>query len=116
MGDFESQGCVNTAWAFTRADQNDASLFAALATAAERCLGYFNSQNLANTAWAFAKICTIRPKLMQKFGEAAFLQKAQFNPEDLLRFLWAYEQAGTKGESVAKAVVRQSAHKYAFPS
>ena len=44
----------NTSWAFAMAGQNDASLFAALATAAQRRMGDSNLQNLANTAWAFA--------------------------------------------------------------
>ena len=54
MGNFNSQGLANAAWAFAKADQSDASLFAALAAAAEQRMGNFNSQELANAAWAFA--------------------------------------------------------------
>ena len=54
MGDFNPQDLANTAWAFATAGQKDASLFAALATAAQRHMGAFNPQALANTAWAFA--------------------------------------------------------------
>ena len=54
IGDFNSQGLANAAWAFATADQSDASLFAALATTAERRMSDFNSQELANAAWAFA--------------------------------------------------------------
>ena len=36
------------------ADQKDASLYTALAVAAERRMDGFNPQELANTAWAFA--------------------------------------------------------------
>ena len=50
MGDFDPQDLGNTAWAFAKAGQNDALLFAALTTAAERRMGDFNVQNLANTA------------------------------------------------------------------
>ena len=50
MGDFKSQNLANAAWAFATADQSDASLFAALATAAEQRMGDFNSRNLANAA------------------------------------------------------------------
>ena len=50
MGDFKAQNLANTAWAFATAGQNDALLFAALATAAERRMGNFNVQNLTNTA------------------------------------------------------------------
>ena len=50
MGDFNAQELANTAWAFATTGQNDALLFAALATAAERRMGDFNVQNLANTA------------------------------------------------------------------
>ena len=41
IGDFNSQELANAAWAFAMADPNDASLFAALATAAEQCMGDF---------------------------------------------------------------------------
>ena len=57
MGDFNSQGLANAAWAFATADQSGASLFAALAAAAaEWRMGDWNPQQLANTAWAFAKV------------------------------------------------------------
>ena len=41
MCDFNSQELANAAWAFAMADQSDASLFAALATAAEQHMGDF---------------------------------------------------------------------------
>ena len=50
MGGFNPQALANTAWAFAKAGQSDASFFAALATAAERRVGGFNPQNLASTA------------------------------------------------------------------
>ena len=61
MDDFNSQELANTAWAFTTADQGDASLFAALATAATQRMGDFNSQGLANAAWALTDpvACTL---------------------------------------------------------
>ena len=49
MSDFNSQGLANAAWAFATADQSDASLFGALATAAEhieQCMGSFNPADL----------------------------------------------------------------------
>ena len=54
LGDFKVQELANTAWAFATASQQDAQLFAVLASVAELHLGDFNVQNLANTAWAFA--------------------------------------------------------------
>ena len=54
MGELNLQNLANTAWAFATAGHMDASLFGALATAAQRCMVAFNSQALANTAWAFA--------------------------------------------------------------
>ena len=55
MCDFNSQE-VNTVWALATAGKIDASVFAALATAAAECLMEdFNPQELANTAWAFAR-------------------------------------------------------------
>ena len=50
MGDFKLQGLTNTAWAFAMADKVDASLFAAMAATAGRCVVDFNPQNLANSA------------------------------------------------------------------
>ena len=43
MSDFNSQELANAAWAFAKAGQNDVSLFAALAAAAEWFIGDFNS-------------------------------------------------------------------------
>ena len=56
MGDFNPQDLTNTAWSFVTVGQTDASLFAALATAAERRMSDFQLQNLANIAWAFATV------------------------------------------------------------
>ena len=53
MSNCNPQELANTAWAFATASQSDASLFAALATAAEQRMGDFNPQALTNTAWAF---------------------------------------------------------------
>ena len=50
MIDFNAQGLANTAWAFATAGQSDASLFMALARAAEWRKGDFNAQDFANTA------------------------------------------------------------------
>ena len=46
MGDFNSQELANAAWAFANVDQSDASLFAALAIAAEQCMDSFNPTDL----------------------------------------------------------------------
>ena len=54
MNDFTLQEHTNIAWAFSTAAQNDAPLFAALATATQQHTGDFKPQDLANTAWAFA--------------------------------------------------------------
>ena len=54
MGELNSQELANTAWAFARACQKDASLLAALATAVQQGMGNFIPKELANTAWAFA--------------------------------------------------------------
>ena len=61
MGGFIPQNLANTAWAFATADQNDASLFATLGTAAELHMAKFNVQNLANAAWALtdSAACTL---------------------------------------------------------
>ena len=42
MGDLNPQSVANTTWAFAMAGQQDASLFAALATAANQLIGDFN--------------------------------------------------------------------------
>ena len=50
------QELANTAWAFAMAGQKMTSLFAALATVAQRCSGDFNPQDLTTTAWALATV------------------------------------------------------------
>ena len=50
MNNFNPQELGNTAWAFATAGQNDASLFAAWATVAERRMDGFDLQDLATTA------------------------------------------------------------------
>ena len=50
MGDFSPQELANTAWALAKAGQNDASLFAKFAEAAEQCIFIFEPWDLANTA------------------------------------------------------------------
>ena len=46
MGDFNSQGLANVAWAFATESQNDASLFAAVAITAEQWMGSFSPADL----------------------------------------------------------------------
>lgn len=41
-------------WAFAKADWLNASVFAAVAMAAERRAGNFKPQGVSNTVWAFA--------------------------------------------------------------
>ena len=52
LGDFidKVQGLTNTTWAFAKASQQDAQLFAALARVAELRLGDVKVRDLANTA------------------------------------------------------------------
>ena len=50
MNDFKPQELTNTAWAFATAVQQDVSLFAVLATAAQPRMGDFKAQELANIA------------------------------------------------------------------
>ena len=49
MGDFKPQELANTAWGFATAGRKDTSLFAALATAAQRRMGDFHLKNLSIT-------------------------------------------------------------------
>ena len=46
MGDFNSQGLANVAWAFATEGRNDTSLFAAVAIASEQCMGNFSPADL----------------------------------------------------------------------
>ena len=63
------------------ADQSDASLFAALATAAERRISDFNSQELANAAWAFAKASQGRVSLFAALATAADRRTSDFTSQ-----------------------------------
>ena len=84
MGDFNSQGLANAAWAFATADQSDASMFAALATAAKQHMGDFNSQGLANVAWAFVAEGRNDGSLVAATAMAAEQCMGSLNPADLL--------------------------------
>jgi len=64
--------------------QKDASLFGALAKAAERRLGDLNPQDLANTAWAFAMVDQKAASLFAALAAAAELHLGDFNPQDLV--------------------------------
>ena len=46
MGDFNSQGLANVAWAFATAGRNEASLFAAVVKATEQRMDSFNPVDL----------------------------------------------------------------------
>ena len=70
MDDLNLQNFANTAWAFATAGQKDASLFVALATAAERRMDDFNPQNLVNTAWGSLTVGIQTPDSMKKLGAA----------------------------------------------
>ena len=63
--------------------QKDASLFAALAKAAERRMGHFNPQHLANTAWAFAMVGQKDALLFTALAKAAERRMGHVNPRDL---------------------------------
>ena len=65
------------------ADQSDASMFAALATAAERRMGDFNSQGLANAAWAFAMASHSNASLFAVLAKAAEQRMGDFNSQGL---------------------------------
>ena len=54
MGDFNLQELANTAWASATAGQNDALLFAALATAAERRMGDYIGRAPGREGGSFA--------------------------------------------------------------
>ena len=82
-----SQNLANAAWAFAKADQSDASLFAALATTAEQRMGDLNSQGLANAAWVFANADQNDASLFAALAIATEQCMGSFNPADLLKVL-----------------------------
>ena len=114
MGDFHLQELTNTAWAFARAGRSDVSLFAALATPAERHMGDFNSQGLANVAWAFATAGRNDASLFAAVAIATEQCMGSFNPADLLKFLRSYEWINGKDESLTRTITFQHECKYVF--
>ena len=76
------------------ADQSDASLFAALATAAERRMSDFNSQDLANAAWAFATADQSDASLFAALATAAERHMGDFNSQGLANVACAFATAG----------------------
>ena len=76
------------------AGQQDASLFAALATAAERHMRDFNPQNLVNTAWAFATLRQKDALLFAALTTAAERCMGDLSPQELANTSWAFASAG----------------------
>ena len=96
VGDFNSQGLANTAWAFATLGQLDAQLFTALAREAERSVDDFNPQELANTAWAFATLGQLDAQLFMALARQAELCGGNFvgnfKPQGLANTAWALSQ------------------------
>ena len=60
-----------------------ALLFAALARAAEGCIGEFNAQDFANTAWAFATVVESNVPLFVLLARAVERRVGDFKPQNL---------------------------------
>merc|ERR1712216_823143 len=100
---FKVQELANTAWAFATAGQSKASLFRALAKAAEPRVGDFGMQNLINTAWAFATVA--QPNAWARVAEQWI---HVFDAQDLRVALWAVSRC----ESLKHAWVLLDREKY----
>ena len=68
--------------AFATAGQHVASLFAALAKAAEWRTGDFKLQGLTNTAWAFAMADQVDASLFAAMAATADRRVVDFNPQN----------------------------------
>ena len=88
------------------AGQNDASLFAALATAAEQHMGGFIPQDLANTAWAFATASHQDAQVFAAFARAAELRLGDFNGQELTTTAWAFAKASQLDVQLFMALAR----------
>ena len=95
------------------AGQNDASLFAAFATAAKQCVSSFDLQNLTNTTWAFA---TAKQQVASLFAASATVsdqQRGSFSPQDLANTAWAFAIAGHNDPTILTwAMVRDKYTKF----
>ena len=81
--ELHARDLASIAWAFAKiamAGQKDASMFAALAAAAQRRMGDFSPQSLANTAWAFATACQNDASLFTALTRAAERCMGDFKP------------------------------------
>ena len=94
LDQFNSQGLVNTAWAFATVGQQDKQLFKRLARMTERRLDEFNAQNLANMAWAFATVGQQDEQLFKALAKMAEQRLDQFNVQDLANTAWAFATVG----------------------
>ena len=68
----------------------DVPLFAALAKAAERCMGVSNPQDLANTAWAFVSAGQSDVLMSASLAKAAERRLGNFKPQELANTAWAF--------------------------
>ena len=93
IGNFCQQGIARIALVCARAGRNDEWLFAALATAAKRCMENFDSQSLANTAWAFAKAGRNDASLFAALATASERCLGDFKPQGLANTAWAFATA-----------------------
>ena len=89
MVDFNAQGLANLACTFVKAGQSAASLFGALARAAQRRVCNFNPQGLLNIAWAFASVCQSNPSLSMALIRAAEQCTSDFHEHNLHMAMWA---------------------------
>ena len=88
----------------TTAGKNDVSLFAALATAAERRMSDFNSQGLAHAAWAFATASQGDVSLFAVLATVAEQRMSDFDSHGLANTAWALATASQSDVSLFAAL------------
>ena len=96
----DTQDLVSTAWAFATIGWLEALLFAALAKAAERCVGgcKFNTQDVSNTAWALGNAEQPEELLFAALGRAMehciCMYACVINTQVLANTAWVFVMPG----------------------
>jgi len=108
MGEFNSQGLTNTAWAFATAGVKAPKLFDAIATEAPAQFSEFSSQELVNTAWAFATAGAWTLELFEAIDAAALWRLGEFKSQELVTVAWAFAKACFKAPVLFDAIAAEA--------
>merc|ERR1711990_285486 len=90
IGQFNTQGIANTAWAFAKLSFIHEPFFNVIASASLAKTKQFDPQGLANIAWSMATIAMSDEPLLTAISVQAVGTISQFTTQNLSNTIWAY--------------------------